>query len=101
MEQRKHNWDVLQALACLCCEMSLLVGVQVNGQPTPDLDTFLSVVEPLKDGDFARVKVCHLETTQQKVIAAPLLWLMAHQQCWLGLVFFQASAISRYCQLQL
>jgi hypothetical protein len=41
--------------------------VQVNGQPTPDLDTFLSVVAMLKDGDFARVKVCHLETTQQKV----------------------------------
>lgn len=50
--------------------MSLFAGVQVNGQPTPDLDTFLSVVEPLKDGDFARVKVCHLETTQQKVSAA-------------------------------
>jgi hypothetical protein len=42
--------------------------LQVNGQPTPDLDTFLSVVSPLKDGDFARVKVCHLETTQQKVM---------------------------------
>jgi hypothetical protein len=41
--------------------------LQVNGQPTPDLDTFLAVVSPLKDGDFARVKVCHLETTQQKV----------------------------------
>ena len=44
-----------------------LLTLQVNGQPTPDLDTFLSVVSPLKDGDFARVKVCHLETTQQKV----------------------------------
>lgn len=47
----------------LCC----VVVLQVNGQLTPDLDTFLSVVAPLKDGDFARVKVCHLETTQQKV----------------------------------
>lgn len=47
---------------------ALRLVVQVNGQPTPDLDTFLSVVSPLKDGDFARVKVCHLETTQQKVI---------------------------------
>lgn len=47
----------------MCCWLF----VQVNGQLTPDLDTFLSVVSPLKDGDFARVKVCHLETTQQKV----------------------------------
>jgi hypothetical protein len=48
--------------------------LQVNGQLTPDLDTFLSVVAPLKDGDFARVKVCHLETTQQKV--CPARWLL-------------------------
>lgn len=41
--------------------------LEVNGQPTPDLDTFLQVVAPLRDGDFARVKVCHLETTQHKV----------------------------------
>ena len=41
--------------------------VEVNGQATPDLDTLLQVVAPLRDGDFARVKVCHLETTQQKV----------------------------------
>ena len=41
--------------------------LEVNGVKTPDLDTFLSVVEPLQDGDFARVKVCHLETTQNKV----------------------------------
>lgn len=41
--------------------------LEVNGQHTPDLDTFLNVVQSLKDGDFARVKVCHLETTQHKV----------------------------------
>jgi hypothetical protein len=41
--------------------------LEVNGRPTPDLDTFLAAVEVLKDGDFARVKVCHLETTQYKV----------------------------------
>jgi hypothetical protein len=41
--------------------------LEVNGQPTPDLDSFLGVVQPLRDGDFARVKVCHLETTQHKV----------------------------------
>ena len=41
--------------------------LEVNGQPTPDLDSFLRVVAPLRDGDFARVKVCHLETTQHKV----------------------------------
>lgn len=49
------------------CYRCCVVVLQVNGQLTPDLDTFLSVVAPLKDGDFARVKVCHLETTQQKV----------------------------------
>jgi hypothetical protein len=41
--------------------------LEVNGVRTPDLDTFLSVVEQLQDGDFARLKVCHLETTQHKV----------------------------------
>ena len=41
--------------------------LEVNGRPTPDLDAFLEVVAPLKDGDFARVKVCHMETTQVKV----------------------------------
>ncbi|WIA19090.1 hypothetical protein OEZ85_003739 [Tetradesmus obliquus] len=41
--------------------------LEVNGQPTPDLESFLKVVAPLRDGDFARVKVCHLETTQHKV----------------------------------
>ncbi|KAF6255925.1 DegP-type protease [Scenedesmus sp. NREL 46B-D3] len=42
--------------------------LEVNGQATPDLDSFLRVVQPLRDGDFARVKVCHLETTQHKVL---------------------------------
>ncbi len=42
--------------------------LQVNGVATPDLDTFLGVVKDLKDGDFARIKMCHLETTQQKVL---------------------------------
>jgi hypothetical protein len=41
--------------------------LEVNRQATPDLDSFLRVVQPLRDGDFARVKVCHLETTQHKV----------------------------------
>lgn len=56
-----------QATAQTSSFICFVVVLQVNGQPTPDLDTFLSVVSPLKDGDFARVKVCHLETTQQKV----------------------------------
>ncbi|GBF93978.1 protease Do-like [Raphidocelis subcapitata] len=43
--------------------------IEVNGRPTPDMDTFLEAVEGLKDGDFARVKVCHLETTQYKVLS--------------------------------
>uniref|UniRef100_A0A383V519 Pro-apoptotic serine protease NMA111 n=1 Tax=Tetradesmus obliquus TaxID=3088 RepID=A0A383V519_TETOB len=46
--------------------------LEVNGQPTPDLDSFLKVVAPLRDGDFARVKVCHLETTQHKVLTLKL-----------------------------
>lgn len=39
---------------------------EVNGVPVKDLDGFLEVVGALKDGDFARIKVCHLET-QTKV----------------------------------
>ena len=31
------------------------------------MDTFLAAVTALKDGDFVRVKMCHLETTQFKV----------------------------------
>eukprot|EP00878_Enallax_costatus_P005445 GHUV01005716.1.p1 GENE.GHUV01005716.1~~GHUV01005716.1.p1 ORF type:complete len:291 (+),score=136.94 GHUV01005716.1:24-875(+) len=46
--------------------------LEVNGQATPDLDSFLQVVDPLRDGDFARLKVCHLETTQTKVLTLKL-----------------------------
>jgi hypothetical protein len=44
--------------------------LQVNGCPTPDLDAFVEAVTPLRDGDFARVRVCHLETTQYKARGA-------------------------------
>eukprot|EP00775_Hariotina_reticulata_P006275 gene6275-6514_t len=36
--------------------------MEVNGHATPDLDTLLQVVAPLRDGDFARVKTSHTPT---------------------------------------
>jgi S1-C subfamily serine protease len=42
--------------------------LDVNGVRTPDLDTFVQVVKAFKDGDFVRVRVCHLETAQQRVL---------------------------------
>ncbi|GFR40978.1 hypothetical protein Agub_g1643, partial [Astrephomene gubernaculifera] len=41
---------------------------QVNGVDTPDLDSFLAAVAGCGDGEFVRLKVCHLETTQPKVM---------------------------------
>ncbi|EFJ52115.1 trypsin family [Volvox carteri f. nagariensis] len=41
---------------------------QVNGVDTPDLDSFLAAVAGCGDGQFVRLKVCHLETTQPKVL---------------------------------
>ncbi|GLC44411.1 hypothetical protein PLESTB_000472500 [Pleodorina starrii] len=41
---------------------------QVNGVDTPDLDSFLAAVAGCNDGQFVRLKVCHLETTQPKVL---------------------------------
>ncbi|KXZ56802.1 hypothetical protein GPECTOR_1g722 [Gonium pectorale] len=41
---------------------------QVNGVDTPDLDSFLAAVADCDDGQFVRLKVCHLETTQPKVL---------------------------------
>ncbi|KAG2499918.1 hypothetical protein HYH03_002205 [Edaphochlamys debaryana] len=41
---------------------------QVNGIDTPDLDSFLAAVAGCDDGQFVRLKVCHLETTQPKVL---------------------------------
>uniref|UniRef100_A0A0D9VK47 PDZ domain-containing protein n=1 Tax=Leersia perrieri TaxID=77586 RepID=A0A0D9VK47_9ORYZ len=34
--------------------------VQVNGQPTPDLETFIQVVKGLENGEFVRVRTVHL-----------------------------------------
>lgn len=34
--------------------------VQVNGKPTPDLQTFINVTKELEHGDFVRVKTVHL-----------------------------------------
>lgn len=41
---------------------------EVNGLPTPDLDTFLSVVRPLGDGADVRIKLVHYQTTKAKVL---------------------------------
>ncbi|PNW85316.1 hypothetical protein CHLRE_03g180650v5 [Chlamydomonas reinhardtii] len=45
---------------------------QVNGVDTPDLDSFLAAVANIGDGQFVRLKVCHLETTQPKVLTLKL-----------------------------
>jgi S1-C subfamily serine protease len=42
--------------------------LDVNGTRTPDLDSFVRVVSTFRDGDFVRVRVCHLETAQQRVL---------------------------------
>lgn len=41
--------------------------VELNGYPTPTLDRFLEIVRDLENGEFVRVKLCHLETTKPKV----------------------------------
>eukprot|EP00200_Dunaliella_tertiolecta_P008556 CAMPEP_0202391600 /NCGR_PEP_ID=MMETSP1127-20130417/91921_1 /ASSEMBLY_ACC=CAM_ASM_000462 /TAXON_ID=3047 /ORGANISM="Dunaliella tertiolecta, Strain CCMP1320" /LENGTH=1117 /DNA_ID=CAMNT_0048994043 /DNA_START=31 /DNA_END=3384 /DNA_ORIENTATION=+ len=43
--------------------------LEVNGKPTPDLDTFLEVVKHIPHAEFVRVKLMHLETTQPRVIS--------------------------------
>jgi len=40
---------------------------QLNGQPVPDLDAFVTIVKTLPDKSFARLKLCQLETTKTKV----------------------------------
>ncbi|CAL5054722.1 unnamed protein product [Urochloa decumbens] len=34
--------------------------IEINGQPTPDLETFIQVVKGLEDGEFVRVRTVHL-----------------------------------------
>ncbi len=41
---------------------------EVNGEKVPDLDTFLALVNKLKDGDAVRLKVQHYETMRVKVM---------------------------------
>jgi hypothetical protein len=41
---------------------------EVNGRPVRDLDAFLAAVAPLGDGDAARLKLVHFETTKEKMI---------------------------------
>ncbi|GAB4820286.1 hypothetical protein N2152v2_007332 [Parachlorella kessleri] len=41
---------------------------EVNGEPTPDIDTFLRLVKGLPDGADVRVRVEHFETTRSKVL---------------------------------
>lgn len=42
--------------------------LSVNGVATPDLDTFVRVVSALQDGEYVRVRVCHLESTTVKML---------------------------------
>eukprot|EP00271_Cylindrocystis_brebissonii_P014135 TRINITY_DN35385_c0_g1_i1.p1 TRINITY_DN35385_c0_g1~~TRINITY_DN35385_c0_g1_i1.p1 ORF type:complete len:1152 (-),score=228.60 TRINITY_DN35385_c0_g1_i1:698-4153(-) len=44
---------------------------QVNGRPTPDLDTFVQVTQDLKHGEFVRVRSVHL-TGKPKVLTLKL-----------------------------
>lgn len=39
----------------------------MNGQPTPDLDAFISVVRQLPDGADVRVRLVHFESNKSKV----------------------------------
>lgn len=45
----------------------VLVCADVNGQPTPDLDSFLAVVRQLPDGADVRVRLVHFESNKSKV----------------------------------
>ncbi|QDZ21719.1 serine protease [Chloropicon primus] len=45
--------------------------LEVNGKPTPDLDTFLKETEYLQHQSFVRVKLCHLDN-KPKVITLRL-----------------------------
>lgn len=40
---------------------------ELNGQPVPDLDSFVAIIKSLPDKSFARLKLCQLETTKTKV----------------------------------
>lgn len=60
--------SVLHACLCRYGLFGLHWISEVNGIATPDLDTLLQVIRPLKDGDDARVKMVHLETASPKVI---------------------------------
>ena len=42
--------------------------IEVNGEKTPDLDSFLAAVAKLNDGDAVRLKVQHFETMRVKVL---------------------------------
>ena len=43
----------------------------VNGEPTPDLDTFVKVTQGLEDGSFVRLKLISL-TARPKVLTVKL-----------------------------
>jgi hypothetical protein len=45
----------------------MLAGCVATGGMAAWWSVFWALVQSLRDGDFARVKVCHLETTQHKV----------------------------------
>ena len=40
---------------------------EINGQPVPDLDSFVGIIKTLPDKSFACLKLCQLETTKTKV----------------------------------
>jgi hypothetical protein len=42
---------------------------ELNGEPTPDLDTLIAVASKLEDHSFVRLKLVHLETQKVKVLS--------------------------------
>ena len=51
---------------------------ELNGQPVPDLDSFVAIIKSLPDKSFARLKLCQLETTKTKVSRLLLLIASVH-----------------------
>ena len=51
---------------------------ELNGQPVPDLDSFVAIIKSLPDKSFARLKLCQLETTKTKV--SRLLRILRYQK---------------------
>lgn len=52
---------------CVTPTRCVLPTIDINGQPTPDLDSFIDVVRQLPDGADVRVRLVHFESNKSKV----------------------------------